>query len=52
VKYVWKTGVGALYNMSAFDILFAAQGSMCVLETVEWLQKLHVRQYFCSLACC
>jgi hypothetical protein len=26
--------------------------SMCVLETVEWLQKLHVRHYFCSRACC
>lgn len=52
LKYVWKIGVGAAYNMSAFDILFAAQVNMCVLETVEWLRRLHVRQFVCSRACC
>lgn len=39
VKYVRKTGIGAAYNMSAFDTLFAAQVNMCVLETVEWLRN-------------
>jgi len=39
VKYVWKTGVGAAYNLSAFDTLFAAQANVCVLETVEWLRN-------------
>jgi len=39
VKYVWKTGIGAAYYMSAFDTLFSAQINMCVLETVEWLRN-------------
>jgi len=39
VKYVWKTGVGAAYNLSAFDTLYATQVNVCVLETVEWLRN-------------
>jgi len=52
VKYVWKTGVGAAYNMSAFDTLFAAQVNVCVLETVEWLRNCMFVSIFCSPASC
>ena len=29
MKYVWKTGIGAAYNISAFDTLFAPQVNIC-----------------------